>query len=322
MTASPVTTLSPDVLSYRAALLLQHIMHRSGLQPKNSLGRKVQAPILCLQVCQAFNESYWQCVPASPEAAPLVAMAQIAAYAQCGKTGLALPCLEVPAVPCLHNPDALHKTSNRHGINNACCKVTIECRCNVGGINCAPVLGDEANSVECTNAAWSTAQCADSTTSCQRVDDYMWQCLPNSDDSTADSTPTEESTGAGPADASSADASASPEAEAEPEQVLSTQSVAKAMGGAKAMSAKAFGGVKAMGAKAMGIAKAQSYEETQESGSDDSDSASDDASEDDSSEYGAPVIVLPTDDTPPEEDSADTDLDLLTFAFNLECLQV
>ena len=51
-----------------------------------------------------------------------------------------------------------------------------------GGINCAPVLGDAAGDITCSNAAWPNAVCSDSTTSCQRVDDFFWQCLPTAGD--------------------------------------------------------------------------------------------------------------------------------------------
>ena len=193
-----------------------------------------------------------------------------------------------------------------------------------GGINCRPVLGDAADDITCENAAWSSAACVDSSTSCQRVDDYMWQCLPA--DAAADSSP------------EAADTDSEEEEEA------------SVLGPAKAMGVKAFGGAKAMGVKAMSAAKTMTAEddeeevspaaeETQadETSTDDSSAEQDDsASEEDSR---LETLILPEEDTasdePGDDDSTEAgdgsseseddsteDLDILTFAFNMECLQV
>ena len=49
------------------------------------------------------------------------------------------------------------------------------------------MLGEAASSITCGNAPWASAECSDASTSCQRIDDYMWQCLPTSDSTEAPS---------------------------------------------------------------------------------------------------------------------------------------
>ena len=175
-----------------------------------------------------------------------------------------------------------------------------------GGINCQPALGDSANDITCENAAWSNAVCLDSTTSCQRVDDYMWQCLPA--DAAADSSPA-----AG--------------AEEEEDSILES---------AKDMGAKALGGAKAMGVKAMAAAKSMTSEEGEvspspeatqpaETSTDDSSAEQDDSTSDQESSLEG--LILPEEDTAGSDDLSESnedsgDLDILTFAFNMECLQV
>lgn len=177
-----------------------------------------------------------------------------------------------------------------------------------GGMNCLPAHGDSGSDIACENAAWANTICSDSTTTCQRVDDYMWQCLPA--DADADSAP---------------EASPAADADSEDEDDVSILDSAKDMG------AKALQGVKEGGSKALEAVKSMTDDN---SSSDDSPVQSppvqdDSASEQDSSLEG---LMLPDgeDDSSDEsgEDSADDsaqdsgDLDILTFVFNMECLQV
>ncbi len=159
-----------------------------------------------------------------------------------------------------------------------------------GGVNCVPALGAAANSITCSNAAWSNAECSDSSTSCQRVDDYMWQCLPTS-----------------------SSAEASPEAEASP-AVMTTQGHTD-----KHKSDINPGNVKAS-------VKAVSSSPVPEEATPAQDSGDDSDSEQESS---LAVLILPDGDVDLVDDSeddsgdiGDLDLDILTFAFNMECLQV
>lgn len=258
---------------------------------------------MLLQVCQAFNESYWQCVPAaSSDASPETTSVQVAAYAQCG------------------------------------------------GINCQPVLGDLAEAVTCSNAAWDNVQCTDSSTSCQRVDDYMWQCLPTSGDVSPNpgtSSSDDDSDSADESDSESGSDSTIQSVKAMGAKAVDNAQAMgeKAIDSAKSVGAKAVSGAKAMGAKAMNIVKAQSYDDTDDSSptpdSDPSDAEAsptedspvtetheEDAPDADSVESDAADADSADDDTSDDDadtddDSTDTgDLDILTFAFNLECLQV
>ena len=163
-----------------------------------------------------------------------------------------------------------------------------------GGVNCVPVLGNAANAITCSNAAWSNAECSDSSTSCQRIDDYMWQCLPTS--SSAEASP-----------------EASPEAEASP-AVTTTQCYTD-----KHKSDINPGNVKAN-------VKAVSSSPVPEEATPAQDSGDDSDSEQESS---LAVLILPDGDVDLVDDSeddsgdmGDLDLDILTFAFNMECLQV
>lgn len=169
-----------------------------------------------------------------------------------------------------------------------------------GGMNCLPALGDSGSDIACENAAWANTICSDSTTTCQRVDDYMWQCLPA--DADADS---------------ASETSPAADADSENEDDGST---------AKDMGAKALEGVKARGSKALEAVKSVTGDDSPAQSPPVQD---DSASEQDSSLEG---LMLPDgdDDSSDEsgEDSADDsaqdsgDLDILTFVFNMECLQV
>jgi hypothetical protein len=159
-----------------------------------------------------------------------------------------------------------------------------------GGVNCVPALGAAASGITCSNAAWSNAECSDSSTSCQRVDDYMWQCLPIS-----------------------SSAEASPEAEASP-AVMTTQGYTD-----KHKSEINPGNVKAN-------VKAVSSSPVPEEAAPAQDSGDDSDSEQESS---LAMLILPDGDVDLVDDSGedsgemgDLDLDILTFAFNMECLQV
>ena len=158
-----------------------------------------------------------------------------------------------------------------------------------GGINCVPVLGDAASTITCTNAAWSNAECSDTSTSCQRVDDYMWQCLPN--------------------------AEASPDSAAE-----ASPAVATTQGFTDTHKSGINPGSGRASVKAVGSSPVPAETEPAQDADDDSDS---------DQESSLEMLILPDgdviveeDSTDDSEDSGDLDLDILTFAFNMECLQV
>jgi len=170
-----------------------------------------------------------------------------------------------------------------------------------------PALGDAASDITCTNAAWSNAECSDTSTSCQRVDDYIWQCLPTS--SAAEATP-------------EAAVEATPEATA---VVATAQGMVKTQGYTDTHKSSINPGNVKASVKAVASSPVPAETEPAQD-SDNSDSNDDSDSEQDSS---LEMLILPDGDVIIEDDSGDDsgdvgdlDMDILTFAFNLECLQV
>ena len=242
---------------------------------------------MCLQVCTAVDDSYWRCV-AAPTPPSLT---QIDAYAQCG------------------------------------------------GINCAPALGSAAGDITCANAAWDNVVCADSTTSCQRVDDYFWQCLPteSTDDSNSAAEATTDDSSATQTDAGD---SSSPQTADDNTAVATTQGYTDTHQSAINPGDVKFS-TKAVSSSPVSAGNAPEAESAAASNQNDittepedvaSESSPADASSDDSSieASGLGMLILPSSDDSIGDDSSsasadetgDLDRDLLTFAFNLECLEV